>query len=910
MKVRQPKHATHFHLIMVLHLGFIASVLADGPSQSQKPSSLLEGNLHSELIDNPSSRIPAIRGGDGCKFDENCVDDDSCTVDQCNDGHCQNIDIGQFTCGPTGPFCPLGSCNFKFAVCVCQVQDCNNNDIPDDQDIASGTSQDCDQNGTPDECGVDVCFTGECTTPDLPPLNRWSCPDNWALPGEIFPDNVRFQDDSYRVVLEIDADDNQLDDVFLDVDVTIDGLTLIDSTILRVTQNPVQSAEGDLTIATPEGLTNGGHLFVGFENRIMVPTGLTTLAAGGIYQADPEVPSPVSAVLQTRDLLIREGPRLRASGPGTMILTSGMGVEVEEDATFDGTGAESCADKKGNCRPPVGMVTDGASFSVGGNLQFINSVQFTHSSTVPVVIGGSFENGSQFPECFSCQGMKFGGAGRSLGITHGFEAAGVDRGPIDSGYINNFALGQLEVAAGHTLIVRNQLPNTVGVGACMEALYVNQLILRAGSTLVLDNCRLYARVIFDEGGSTTKIGCADLVSTGCLRDTDCADADPCTSDTCRNRVCLHNPITDCGLSETNRGSSSAKGSVLVYPDVEIEYQFVSDQGGNRFVLSQDTFLSIVNDYPEDVDVQFYFVNGDPPRDGVFVGDPPVLVERSHPGWNFADCQVTLTGNQPQYWSSNSGLPLGCQPITILDPGLPPGRPDPDGRPATRVFRGFVVAWAVDRFGREVSWNHLSGSAVVINYADSGAWEYNAYAVRALGIHGERIETSPGSLDFNGIEYERYPAKLLFDFLAANSTVLSTPQQTLSVDTDLTLLPSGFDFRGGGQPTTTLAVFDIWNQNEIRFSGTSRCVRCWDQTLLRRYNAPNHFLLQNLHTDRGRARIDGLASSTCPQSQPSPLLAVAVRRILFTMAKANPAVEFSASLLPGLGAESATIWVGH
>jgi L-ascorbate metabolism protein UlaG (beta-lactamase superfamily) len=34
-------------------------------------------------------------------------------------------------------------------------QDCNGNRVPDDQDVASGTSPDCDQNGFPDECQSD-----------------------------------------------------------------------------------------------------------------------------------------------------------------------------------------------------------------------------------------------------------------------------------------------------------------------------------------------------------------------------------------------------------------------------------------------------------------------------------------------------------------------------------------------------------------------------------------------------------------------------------------------------------------------------------------------------------------------------------------------------------------------------------
>ncbi len=43
---------------------------------------------------------------------------------------------------------------FRVATAELMVRDCNNNDIPDDQDIAADTSQDCQPDGIPDECQV------------------------------------------------------------------------------------------------------------------------------------------------------------------------------------------------------------------------------------------------------------------------------------------------------------------------------------------------------------------------------------------------------------------------------------------------------------------------------------------------------------------------------------------------------------------------------------------------------------------------------------------------------------------------------------------------------------------------------------------------------------------------------------
>jgi hypothetical protein len=75
------------------------------------------------------------------------------------------------------------------------------------------------------------------------------------------------------------------------------------------------------------------------------------------------------------------------------------------------------------------------------------------------------------------------------------------------------------------------------------------------------------------------------------------------------------------------------------------------------------------------------------------------------------------------------------------------------------------------------------------------------------------------------------------------------------------VPADLTQEGDG-PLTTKANVTVWNMNEVKFSGTHRCITCWDQTLLSDYALSNHFLLQHLQTDRGKARIDGLGSQVC------------------------------------------------
>ncbi len=335
-------------------------------------------------------------------------------------------------------------------------------------------------------------------------------------------------------------------------------------------------------------------------------------------------------------------------------------------------------------------------------------------------------------------------------------------------------------------------------------------------------------------------------------------------------------------SADDRTNVTKKGSLLVYPKVEIRWE----SEGDGYVVTQDTFLTIVNDFPASVKVQYYFVNGDEPLDPVFCCDPQELVERGHPGWNWVDCQNILTDDQSIYWSALTGNPHGCQPFTVLDPGTPPGRPvtgEEDDEGGNRYLRGFIVAWAVNDAGEEIRWNHLSGTAILINYETGTAWEYNAFAYRALtsAPQGSASDGVPGQLLMNGEEYDMNYNMLVLDFFANESVPFNTNGVPGEVETDVTLMVMELDLRQDNEgPVTTKAKFDIWNSNEVRFSGTERCITCWDQTLFGDYNDPNHFLVDNLQTDKGKARIDGLGSTVCPLSQDSALLGVEAKAIDF------------------------------
>jgi hypothetical protein len=372
------------------------------------------------------------------------------------------------------------------------------------------------------------------------------------------------------------------------------------------------------------------------------------------------------------------------------------------------------------------------------------------------------------------------------------------------------------------------------------------------------------------------------------------------------------------IIDDDRATTTEKGSLFVFSGVELRWSGGGPPGlpGPLPQLTQDLFLSLTNDGPADVRVLMYFVNGDPPLDPVFdaAGN---LVERGHPGWNWLDNEITLTANQPVYWSLNTGAPLGLSPFTALDPGAPPGRPAPDAS-GERVLRGFIIGWAVNADGEEIRWNHLAGNATAVHYALGYAWEVEStnHAVVSGVAEGAPADATPGELSLDGAEYEVLPDVLLLNFQAAGSAAFGTPPAPRLVvsNTVLTLHPISTDLRQTTTgPATTKADFSVWNQNEVKFSGMHRCITCWDQTVFTRFDLPNHFLAFNLQTAHGKARIDGVSAPVqCDDpvagvySRKAAMLGFATRILAFDPGAAQD-VGAAAAALVGMGRESAQLF---
>lgn len=328
----------------------------------------------------------------------------------------------------------------------------------------------------------------------------------------------------------------------------------------------------------------------------------------------------------------------------------------------------------------------------------------------------------------------------------------------------------------------------------------------------------------------------------------------------------------------DRVSATEKGSLIYISDVELKWNAAG-------ALTQDTFIQLTNDNTTGVNVQMYFIQGDlplaaqPPQPAP-PAPPVAITERAHLGCNWIDNSIYLTANQPTYWSAATGQPGvgGLSPWSVLDPaGIGgPGRPDLDpGAPAgSRYLRGFIILWAVDNNNKPISWNHLAANATIVNYGQGSAFEYNGWSIQVVAaintgdvVPGAFTAGSPplGKLVMDGVSYAKVFDLLLMNFQAVGATAFSGPKLVTS-NTDLTLHLVTHDLRENNRgPSYTKAKFDVWNQNENKFSNAERCIVCWYQALLGTW-APNanHFLRQNLQTDVGKARIDGEKSDVvCP-----------------------------------------------
>jgi hypothetical protein len=142
-------------------------------------------------------------------------------------------------------------------------------------------------------------------------------------------------------------------------------------------------------------------------------------------------------------------------------------------------------------------------------------------------------------------------------------------------------------------------------------------------------------------------------------------------------------------------------------------------------------------------------------------------------------------------------------------------------------------------------------------------------------------------------YDACPSYLTFDFLAEPN---ATPGWAYN---HVVFLPCKEDLRSDGDATGTFDFptrlsFSVWNENEVKYTGTQYCAHCDGvngqtyETYLSRLNVGklNYFQAGTLHTSSGRFRVDGLAGGKCPGALKTPLVGVMATTIVKTTTNGN------------------------
>jgi len=299
----------------------------------------------------------------------------------------------------------------------------------------------------------------------------------------------------------------------------------------------------------------------------------------------------------------------------------------------------------------------------------------------------------------------------------------------------------------------------------------------------------------------------------------------------------------CLAQNLNVTSTSKKGSLLIFPKILVEGADV------------DTIITIGNDYSDAVKVKCYWMNKD------------------QVSWDFV---FSLTAYQSVWFKASTGD--GTKPISEFGSG-----------------EGELKCWAIKEIfdkntgqtvENQISWNHLYGTAMIFGTSPPESAEYSpfTFAARNVALGSAVItspDTGPGNLVLSGSQsdpgYDACPSYLIFNFFAKGST--GTALGTVG-ESDLALAPCKQDFRQDAGPICAKVKFDVWNQNENKYTGAYQCVKCWfEGTLSEMGTEPwehcdlgkkckptgvggQKFTIGTLKTDMGRFRVTPDTFSAC------------------------------------------------
>ena len=301
----------------------------------------------------------------------------------------------------------------------------------------------------------------------------------------------------------------------------------------------------------------------------------------------------------------------------------------------------------------------------------------------------------------------------------------------------------------------------------------------------------------------------------------------------------------------NVANTSQKGSLLIWPEITVDVENASD-----------TVVEISNDQNATVQVECNYINQRKGR---------------------VDFDFSLSAKQTLSWD----VLTGKSDVSFSAPLFPTSGTFPGN-----ASEGELVCFAVDAgVANQISWNHLTGTATVIDTDDADAlqalqaFRYNAWAFAArctlcpggLATDGT-IQGTAGDLVLNGNgdgTYDECPAYNIVNFSPNGAAV--GPLNT--IDNDLAVISCNQDLRQDFVLNLTKLQFTVWNEFENSFTGSYQCVDSVNFVPLSASDNsallnPSNFAFSTLRTANARYQVAGVASTQCPGSRPAALLGVA------------------------------------
>lgn len=298
----------------------------------------------------------------------------------------------------------------------------------------------------------------------------------------------------------------------------------------------------------------------------------------------------------------------------------------------------------------------------------------------------------------------------------------------------------------------------------------------------------------------------------------------------------------------NVANASQKGSLLIFPLISIDPEDTTD-----------TFVQVSNDETGPVHVECSYVNEAKGR---------------------IDFDFTLTAKATASWDAFFGEGIGAPAFPTNGTFVPS---DP--------FRGELVCFAIDGGGaNQIAFNHLTGSASVVNTGDADAaqfkqaFAYNAWSFIARNKLGlpeadNVVQGTPGVLQLTGAgagTYDACPAYNIVSFTpngATDAAGITTVQ-----DNDLSVVSCNQDLRQDFVLHLTKLQFTVWNANENSFTGSYQCIDSVNTVGLSAEDnatmvARSNFDFSTLRTPNARFQVQAVASTQCPKSENAALLGV-------------------------------------